>query len=147
MPSIRTNIETENCLRELLKKEGYKLSGKSGLGKLGPDIKATKDNETWYIEVIGFEEQGLERVNDFYEAFFQVISRLNNKDCKHCIIAMPESFRKILPIRAKIYKIAWERIASVFPELEIWLVDVANKKYQKTPWIYWLGQTSYSSSA
>jgi len=138
MPSTVTNIETENCLRELLKKEGYKLSSKVGLGKLGSDIKATKNNEVWHIEVIGFEESGLERVKDFYEAFFQSISRLNNKDYKHCIIAMPESSRKSLPIRAKIYKVAWERIAKVFPELEIWLVDIENKKYQRTSWIYWL---------
>ena len=138
MPSIITNIETENCLRELLKKEGYKLNSKTGLAKLGPDIKAAKDNGDFYIEVIGFEESGIERVNDFYEAFFQVISRLNNKDCKHCIIAIPESARKSLPIRAKIYKVAWERIAKVFPELEIWLVDVESKKYQKTSWVYWL---------
>ncbi|MGZ5486092.1 MAG: hypothetical protein ACXWFB_09325 [Nitrososphaeraceae archaeon] len=138
MPSIITNIETENCLRELLIKEGYKLGKKSGLGKLGSDIKANKNNEDWYIEVIGFEEAGLERVKDFYEAFFQSISRLNNKECKHCIIAMTESSRKSLPIRAKIYKVAWERIAKVFPELEIWLVDIENKKYQRTPWIYWL---------
>ena len=138
MPSIITNIETENCLRELLKKEGYKLRSKGGLSKLGSDIKATKDNEDLYIEVIGFEEQGLERVKDFYEAFFQAVSRLNNKDCKHCIIAMPERVRKSLPIRAKIYKVAWERIAKAFPELEIWLVDVENRKYQKTSWVYWL---------
>jgi hypothetical protein len=141
MPSTVTNIETENCLRELLKIEGYKLSSKRGLAKLGSDIKANKDNENWYIEVIGFKEQGLDRVKDFYEAFFQAISRLNNKDCKHCIIAMPESTRKSLPIRAKIYKVAWQRIAKTFPELEIWLVDIENKKYQKTSWIYWLVQT------
>jgi len=140
MPSTVTNIETENCLRELLKEEGYKLSSKGGLGKLGSDIKATKNSEDWYIEVIGFEESGIDRVKYFYEAFFQAISRLNNKDCKHCIIAMPESSRKSLPIRAKIYKVAWERIAQVFPELEIWLVDVENKKYQRTSWIYWLAR-------
>ena len=138
MLSIITNIETENCLRELLKKEGYKLSNKRGLGKLGSDIKATKNNEDWYIEVIGFDKSSLERVKNFYEAFFQSISRLNNKNCKHCIIAMPESSRKSLPIRAKIYKVAWERIANAFPELEIWLVDIENKKYQRTSWIYWL---------
>ena len=141
MPSIITNIEIENCLRELLKKEGYKLSNKIGLGKLGPDIKAAKNDEVYYIEVIGSEESSIKRVKDFYEAFFQVISRLNNKDCKHIIIVMPEQSRKILPIRAKIYKVAWERIAKVFPELEIWLVDVENKKYERTSWIYWLAQT------
>jgi hypothetical protein len=138
MPTIITNIETENCLRGILQKEGYKLSNKTGLGKLGPDIKAARDNEDLYIEVIGSEESSLERVKDFYEAFFQTISSLNNRDCKHCIIAIPESSRKILPIRAKIYKIAWERIAKAFPELEIWLVDIENKKYQRTSWIYWL---------
>ena len=132
------NIEVENCLRDILKEEGYKLSSKKGLGKLGPDIKAAKDDEDLYIEVIGSEESGLERVKDFYEAFFQTISRLNNKDCRHCIIAMPENSRKMLPIRAKIYKVAWGRIAKVFPELEIWLVDTANKKYQKASWMYWL---------
>ena len=138
MLSIITNIETENCLRELLKKEGYKLSNKRGLGKLGSDIKATKNDEDWHIEVIGFDKSSLERVKNFYEAFFQSISRLNNKNCKHCIIAMSESSRKSLPIRVKIYKVAWERIANAFPELEIWLVDIENKKYQRTSWIYWL---------
>jgi len=32
------------------------------------------DNEGFYIEVIGFEEAGLERIKDFYEAFFQAVS-------------------------------------------------------------------------
>lgn len=138
MSSSIIKIKLENCLRELLIEEGYKLNKKTGLGKLGPDIKATKDNENWYIKVIGFEQTGIERIQDFYEAFFQAVSRLNNKDCNHIIIAMPKAAIKILPIRAKIYKVAWERIAKVFPELEIWLVDIENKKYQKTSWTYWL---------
>ena len=133
-----TNTEIENCLRELLIKEGYKLRNRSGLFKLGPDTKATKDNKNWYIEVIGSEGSGLERVKDFYEAFFKSLSRLNNKDCNHCIIAIPESLRKFLYIRARIYKVAWERIAKVFPEFEIWIVDIENKKYQRTSWAYWL---------
>ena len=133
-----TKIETVNCLRKLLISEGYKLRNKSGLFKLGPDIKATKDNENWYIEVAGFEESNLERVEDFYKVFFRSISRLNNKDCNHCIVAIPESLRKFLYIRARIYKVAWERIAKAFPELEIWIVDINNKKYQRTSWIYWL---------
>ena len=133
-----TNTEIENCLRELLEKEGFKPAKKTGLGKLSSDIKAKKGKENWYIEVMGSEESGLERVEDFYKAFFRAVSRLNNKDCKHCIIAMPENVRKILPIRAKVYKVAWKRIAKVFPELEIWLVDTEKKKYQRTSWIYWL---------
>jgi hypothetical protein len=138
MPSLETSKEIENCLRGLIAEEGYKLSKKTGLGKLGPDIKATKENENWYIEVVGFEEPGIERIQDFYQAFFQAVSRLNNKDCRHIVIAMPKKAAKILSIRAKIYKVAWERIANIFPELEIWLVDVENQKYQKTSWIYWV---------
>ena len=116
MPSAITIIETENCLRELLKEEGYKLSTKSGLGKLSSDIKATKDNEVFYIEIAGSEISRLESVKDFYEAFFQVVSRLNNKDCKHCIIAMPEASRKSLPILAKIFQVP-EKPLQFFPRL------------------------------
>ena len=133
-----SELETESCLRELLEIEKYKLNKKTGLAKLGPSIKATKKKEDWYIEVMGFEESGLDRAEDFYKVFFQAISRLNNRDCDHIIIAMPEQSRKFLPIRAKIYKVAWKRIAIAFPELEIWLVDIENKKYQKTSWNYWL---------
>lgn len=127
-----------DCLREILNSEGYKLNTKTGLGKLGPDIKASKDGETYYIEVIESEEAALERVKDFYEAFFQAVSRLNNRNCDYCVIAMQESSRKSLPIKAKLYKVAWARIANTFPELEIWLVDPENKKYQKTTWGSWL---------
>ncbi len=133
-----SELETENCLRELLEVEKYILNKKTGLAKLGPGIKASKNKEDWYIEVVGFEESGIDRVEDFYIVFFHAISRLNNKDCDHVIIAMPEQSRKFLPIRAKIYKVAWKRIAKAFPELEIWLVDIENKKYQKTSWSYWL---------
>jgi hypothetical protein len=138
MPELITKIEIENFLRELLKSKGYKLSSKKGLGKLGPDIKATRGKKDWYIEIIGFDQSGPERVEEFYNAFFRSVSRLNNRDCKHIVIAMPEESRKSLPIRAKIYEVAWKRIAKVFPELEIWLVDIVNQKYQKTSWIYWL---------
>jgi len=136
--TIVTKTEVENCLKELLAKEGYELHDRGFLAKLSSDIKATKDNESWYVEVLGYGTSGRERVGDFYRAFFQSISRLNNEDCKHIAIAMPESSRKIMHIRAKVYEKAWERIAKVFPELEIWLVDVENKKYQKTTWYYHL---------
>jgi hypothetical protein len=138
MPIESESIEIENCLRDILKDEGYKLSSKTGLARLSSDIKAAKDGEVFYIEIAGSETSRLESTKEFYEAFFQAVSRLNNKDCKHCIIAMPESSRKLLPIRAKIFKVAWERISTVFPELQIWLVDVQNKQYQKTSWISWI---------
>lgn len=138
IPSAITNADMEHCLKKILKEEGYSLGSKKGLDKLGPDIKATKDKEKWYIEITGYGETGIEKTGDFYRAFFQAISRLNNKGCRHVVIAMPESSRKILPIRAKAYKVAWKRIAESFPELEIWLVDVEGRKYQRTPWSYWL---------
>jgi hypothetical protein len=140
MQSSVTKIEVENCLRELLKKEGYKLRSKKGRGKLGADIKATINKEDWYFETIGTGagQSSIEGIRDFYHAFFSAISRLNNKSCKHIIIAVPESLRKILPVRAKIYKAGWKRITEAFPELEIWLVDTENKSYQRTTWGYWL---------
>ena len=60
-----SNVETENCLREILENEKYKLSSKTGLGEVALDIKATKSKEDWYIEVIGSEESGIDRVEDF----------------------------------------------------------------------------------
>jgi len=140
MTTSATNPGIEDVLRDLLKDEGYKLYKKTGLEKVGPDIKASMDDKYWYIEIIQNQEPGIERIQDFYQAFFQALSRLNNKGCKHIVIAMPQSMRKILPVRAKIYKVAWKRIAEAFPELEIWLVDTETKKYQKTSWIYWLKQ-------
>jgi hypothetical protein len=132
--------EIEDTLRNLLEDEGYKLNKKTGLEKLGSDIKASMDDKDWYIEIIQNQESGVERIQNFFQAFFQALSRLNNKGCKHIVIAMPQNMRKILPVRAKIYKVAWKRIAEAFPELEIWLVDTETKKYQKTSWIYWLKQ-------
>jgi len=138
MPKEISKTETESCLREILVEEGYTLDQPAGFLNFGPEIKATKDSEDWYIEVIGYDQSGLERIKDFYEAFFQAISRLNHQNCKHIILAMPAISRKLLPIRAKIYRVAWQRIANAFPELEIWLVDVESKKYTKTSWIFWL---------
>lgn len=138
MPSIITNPETENCLRELLKKEGYTLSDVKAHGETGTDIIATRNNEELYIEVIGYKRTGPSRAKDFFEVFFRAISRLNDKNCKHCIIALPNNFKIGLPQRVKQHEVAWQRIVKTFPELEIWLVDVENKKYQRTSWVYWL---------
>ena len=144
MSTSKTNSEMENVLRDLLKDEGYKLTKRTGLEKLSSDIKVSLDDGGLYIEIIENEEPGVKKNIDFYQAFFKALSRLNNKNCKHIIIAMLESSRKNLPIRAKIHKVAWKRIAEAFTELEIWLVDTVNKKYQKTSWIYWLKQKRYS---
>lgn len=138
MPSIIKNEDVENCLRKLLTQEEYKLNDPKSFGELGTDIIAKKDNEELHIKVIGYKEPGPARAKDFYEIFFRAISRLNHKTCTKIVIAVPKKFRNGLPRRANHYGIAWERIGQVFPELEIWLVDIENCKYQKTLWNDWL---------
>jgi len=138
MSSIISNAETEDCIRDLLKKEGYTLSDTKSHGQTGTDIIAIRNKKKLYIEVIGYKKSGPSRAKDFFEAFFRAVSRLNNKKCKHCIIALPNNFKIGLPQRANQYKVAWKRIAKTFPELEIWLVDTINNKYKKTLWGDWL---------
>lgn len=137
MPAIVKNEDAEAYLRELLEAQGYELNVPRAYGETGVDILATKDNEEWHIEVIGYKSSGPARAKDFYEAFFRIVSRLND-DATHCVIALPEQARAGLPARARQHRIAWSRIAQAFPELEIWLVDVENRVYQRTSWIEWL---------
>lgn len=137
MPAIVKNEDAEDCLRELLEAQGYELNLPRAYGETGVDILATKDNEEWHIEVTGYKSSGPARAKDFYEAFFRIVSRLND-GATHCVIALPEQAGAGLPARARQHRIAWTRIAQAFPELEIWLVDVENRGYQRTSWIDWL---------
>ena len=140
MAAIITNSETENCLRDILIKEGYSLSKMKTFGQTGTDIIATRNNEELHIEVIGYKKSPPARAKDFYEVFFRAVSRLNNKNCKSCIIALPDNFKLGLPQRVKQHEVAWQRIANAFPELEIWLVDTINNRYIKTYWKDWLSK-------
>lgn len=137
MPGIPSNKATEDCLRETLKREGYNLSEPRHHGETGVDIVATMGNVAYHIEVIGFKQSASNRAMDFYQAFFRSISRLN-ENAKHCVIALPKRFGLGLPARAKQHHVAWRRIAQAFPELEIWLVDLANKTYGRTKWAAWI---------
>jgi len=137
MPAIIKNKDAEACLRELLEVQGYKLNVPRTHGETGVDILVTKDDEEWHIEVIGYKSSGPARAKDFYEAFFRAVSRLND-DATHCVIALPIRARVGLPARARQHRVAWTRISEAFPELEIWLVDVENRDYQRTSWIEWL---------
>ena len=132
------NTDIENCLRELLKNEGYSLKSKKGLAMLGPDIKAAKGGKAIYIEIADLEDLPLERSSRFCQVFFQAVSRLNNKDCSKIVIAVPEKSKKLLSVKARIYKVAWERISKTFPELEVWLVNTEKNSYRKTAWDSWL---------
>ena len=133
-----SNKATEECLREILNNKNYNLSRKLKNGETGTDIIAKKDNNVFHIEVIGYKKSPPARAKDFYEAFFRAVSRLNEPDCKHCIIALPSRAKVGLPTRAKQYKKAWRRISKAFPELEIWLIDYSTKTYNRTFWGDWL---------
>lgn len=129
--------DAENILREKLEQDGYALKNKKRLnGENGVDILATKKGELFHIEVIGYKKSGPARSKDFFEIFFRSISRLNDH-ATHCIIALPKEFECGLPQRVRQYKCAWKRIEDAFPEIEIWLIDVENKLYQKTKWGSW----------
>lgn len=131
------NEDVVHILRERLKVEGYTLNKPRNWGETGVDILATKDEETFHIDVIGYKSSPPARAKDFYEAFFRAVSRLN-VNATHCVIALPIEFEVGLPQRAKQHRIAWKRIGAGFPELEIWLIDVENKTYKKTEWKSWL---------
>ena len=137
MGQIIKNEDVEKRLRDMLEAEDYALSKLRNWGETGVDILATKDGETFHIEVIGYKSSGPARAKDFYEVFFRAVSRLND-GAAHCVIALPKQFKTGLPQRARQHGIAWKRIGDAFPELEIWLIDVENKTYKKTGWESWL---------
>ena len=132
-----TNSEIEQCLRNALHAEGYSLSVPRKHGETGVDVVAEKDREPWHIEVIGYKKVGAVRAKDFYEAFFRAVSRLNG-GASHVVIALAKQAEVGLPARARQHRVAWQRIARAFPELEIWLVDTVNATCQRTSWGDWL---------
>ena len=136
MPAIVKNSEVEECLREILGREDFVLNHKRGYGEMGVDIVATRDEETFHIEVIGYKSSPPARAKDFYEGFFRTVSRLND-GATHCVLALSSRAGVGLPARAGQHRQAWLRIADAFPELEIWLVDTANRTYQRKTWREW----------
>jgi hypothetical protein len=137
MPAIISHAETETGLRRILMSEGYVLSPERAHGETGCDVIAQKGHCRIHIEVIGYKTTGPARAKVFFESFFRAISRIKDGASK-CIIAVPKNAEQGLPARARQYGEAWTRIGIAFPELEIWLVDVANNSYQRTPWNGWL---------
>ena len=128
------NKDIENSLRKSLKIEGYRLLNKPRkCGETGVDILAKKDGNVFHIEVIGYSTSPPKRSRDFYEVFFRAISRINN-NATHLIIALPKQFERGFSQRVRQYRIAWKRIGNIFPELEIWFVDIENSTYEKRKW-------------
>lgn len=137
MPSIVSQPAVDDCLRSILSRDGYELSGQLSHGQTGVDILASKSGEDWHIECIGFKSSPPARAKDFFESFFRSVSRLDD-GAVHCVIAAPKRFELGLPLRAARYRVAWRRLADTFPELEIWLVDVDRGNLEKTRWGEWL---------
>lgn len=136
MPSIVSNSDVEDCLREILQREGFRLSEKRMHGQTGVDIIASKGNDTYHIEAIGYKQAGPARAKDFYESFFRVVSRLND-GANHCVLALSKRMETGLPARARQHRVAWLRISDAFPELEIWLVDNDKRTYRRSTWREW----------
>ncbi len=137
MPALVSNAQVEQCLREILESDGYRLSSLRAHGETGVDIVAvSRDGERLHIETVGYKAKGPTRAKDFFEGFFRAVSRLND-GARHCVLALSHRSAVGLPARAKQHKIAWRRIADAFPELEIWLVDTDKRTYRRTTWREW----------
>ena len=137
MPSIPSNKQTETVLRTVLEAEGYTLSAQRPYGGTGTDVVASRGEERFHIEVIGFKSSPPARSLDFFQVFFRAVSRLN-LGASACVMALPARFGGGLPRRVSQYTVAWERIANAFPELQIWLVDTDAGAIERTNWSDWL---------
>ena len=136
MPAIVTSAQIEEVLRPALRDEGYELSAPLQHGQTGTDIIAKKGDEVIHIEAIAYKSSGPARAKDFYESFFRAVSRLD-RGATRCVIAQPSRARMGLPARARNMGQAWDRIAKVFPELEIWLIDPEARTVERTRWGDW----------
>ena len=137
MPALIENNAVEETLRSILEREGFQLSSARKNGETGVDILATRGPERIFIECIGYKSSGPARAKDFFEVFFRAVSRLDH-GAERVVIALSSRAELGLSARALQYRIAWERIAVSFPELEIWLVDTQTKTCSRRTWIEWL---------
>ena len=129
------NEAVVDALRTALQKQGYKVSPRRPFGAHGADVIAEKDDEKVVVEVIGYKSAGPSRRSDFAVAFWVAIGRVDDYPGAQVAIAMPSQFGEGLGARLDPRRAAWKRIGKAFPELEIWLVDVLNKDYERYPWM------------
>ena len=138
------NSHAESWLRNQLSSlDGWEvLNTPRKNGETGPDIVAHMNGDIFFIEVIGYKARGPSRSKDFFEGFWRTISRLeeditaftNEKTTLRTkiILAVPSEYKRGMKQRIERYKIAWSRIASAFPELEIWFVSESH--FDRHPW-------------
>jgi hypothetical protein len=135
-----TGQQVEVVVRQFLANKGFGLSPPLTRGQTGPDILARKSPEVLAIECIGFQDVPPLRSKQFYEAFFRAISRLRD-GATQCIMALPVRFGNGMDRRARHYGMAWQRIANIFPELRIWLVNTKTGEVEQHTWGDWPAST------
>jgi hypothetical protein len=137
MPALIENNVVEETLRSVLQREGFELSLARKNGEIGVDILATRGPERIFIECIGYKSSGPARAKDFYEVFLgrypASITVLRAWSSRYL-----HALNLGLSARALQHRVAWERIAVSFAELEIWLVDTQTKTCSRRTWTEWL---------
>lgn len=134
MAKITKSSEVEQVVRKYLEEKGCILSPPRGYGETGPDIKATSDAFTWFVEVIGFQKVPPVRSREFYEAFFRLISRDRGNPNDNLVLALPKRFKTGMRQRMKQYPIAWGKLGKAFPNLSIWYVDTERSNIEEYTW-------------
>lgn len=134
MPELVTAGEVEEVIRKHLGELECKMSSVKKWGETGADIIATRDESTWYIEVIGFHSNKSVRSRKFYEAFFRVISRDRNNPNDFLIIGLPMRFKDGMRQRKQQYSVAWEKLGKAFPNLRLWYVDTEQDTLEEYFW-------------
>lgn len=140
MPAIIPSAAVEEVVRDMLRARGWIVSAPRTHGETGVDIEAWRDGQRLCVEAIAFKLSPPARAKDFYESFFRATSRASTSTAK-IAIAMPSRFALGLPQRARALGQAWIRLGEAFPELDIWLVDVATREVQETRWMDWAPQS------
>ena len=101
------------------------------------------NGDIFFIEVIGYKVRGPSRSKDFFEGFWRTISRLDEDKEQYfegrtsalqtkIVLAVPNEYKRGMKKRITQYATAWPRIASAFPELEIWFVSESH--FDRYPW-------------
>lgn len=126
--------EVEKVIRKYLKSKKYIVSTPKSHGETGVDIEATKGNRKLFIESIGYNSNPQIKSREFFESFFRIISRDENKKTHKIILALPIRFKNGMQQRKAQYGIAWDKLADIFPNLDIWYVDISNEKIEKFSW-------------
>ena len=136
MPKEKVHAdELDGIVREHLRNEGYQLlRPKKPVGAGGADIVALKGDEQICIEVISYKLSGQARARDFFQAFWQAISRLEDPRTRRCVIALDYQSKGGLPARVDLHREGWKRIGEAFPELEIWFVNREVRTIEKHRW-------------